>query len=106
MASGKLGSSDLPAGGAGTILYTVPASTVATVNIRIANRNPSSTKVRVAIGTGASPATTDYLEYDILVASNGILEDTGIVCSAGEKVWVYSDNANVSVRVHGFEEEA
>ena len=106
MASGKLGAADLPAGGVETLLYTVPASTVATVNIRIANRNTAAAKIRVAIGTGASPSATDYFDYDVSVPANGILEDTGIVCSSGEKVWVRSDVSNVSVRVHGFEEVA
>lgn len=103
MASGKLGTANLAAG-ADTTVYTVPASTVATINIRVANRNAAAAKVRVAIGTGASPDAADYIDYDILLAANGILEDTGIVCGAGEKIWVRSDVANVSVRVHGFEE--
>ena len=103
MASGKLGTANL-ASGADTLVYTVPANTRATVNIRIANRNAAAAKIRVAIGTGASPGAADYIDYDISLAANGILEDTGLVCSAGEKVWVRSDVANVSVRVHGFEE--
>ena len=103
MASGKLGSADLAAG-ADTLLYTVPASTVATLNIRITNRNSVPAKIRVAIGAGAAPAAADYIDYDVSVGASGILEDTGIVCGAGEKVWVRSDVANVSVRVHGFEE--
>lgn len=105
MAAGKLGAADLGAA-VDTLLYTVPASTVTTLNIRASNRNPSAIKVRIAIGTGGAPAAADYIDYDVAVAANGILEDTGIVCSAGEKVWVRSDLANVSVRVHGFEEAA
>lgn len=103
MASGKLGVANLAAG-ADTLIYTVPASAIATVNIRMANRNSSSVKIRVAIGTGASPAAADYIDYDVTIPANGILEDTGIVCSAGEKIWVRSDISNVTVRIHGFEE--
>lgn len=103
MTSGKLGTANLAAG-ADTLVYTVPASTVATVNVRVANRNAAAAKIRVAIGIGASPDAADYIDYDASVPANGILEDTGIVCSAGEKIWVTSDVANVSVRVHGFEE--
>lgn len=105
MASGKLGAADLAAA-ADTLLYTVPASTVSTLNIRVANRNAGQIKVRIAIGVAAAPAVTDYIDYDVVVGANGILEDTGIVCGAGEKVWVRSDLANVSVRIHGFEEAA
>ena len=103
MASGKLGTANLAAG-ADTLVYTVPASTVATVNVRVANRNTKAVKIRVAIGTGAAPDAADYIDYDISLAANGILEDTGLVCSAGEKVWVTSDVSNVIARVHGFEE--
>ena len=105
MASGKLGSADLTAT-TDTLLYTVPASSLATLNIRVANRNSTTVAIRVAIGTGTSPAGKDYIDYDLLVAANGVLEDSGIVCSAGEKVWAYSSMAGVSVRVHGFEEAA
>ena len=103
MASGKLGSANLAAG-ADTLVYTVPASTVATVNVRVANRNAAAAKIRVAIGTGENPTAADYIDYDISLAANGILEDTGLVCSAGEKVWVTSNVSNVTARVHGFEE--
>lgn len=103
MASGKLGAADLAAATA-TLLYTVPASTIATVNVRFANRNNVSTEIRLAIGTGASPTSTDYLSYEQTLPQNGIVEDTGIVCSAGEKVWAYATIAGVSVRVHGHEE--
>lgn len=104
MASGKLGAADIPAGGTWTLIYTVPASTVSTINVRFANRGDSACRVSLAIGRGASPANTDYLSYNQLLPANGIIEDTGVVCSAGENVWAISDVANVSVRVHGFEE--
>lgn len=103
MPSGKLGKADLAAN-TDTLLYTVPASKTATINIRIANRNATGIKIRVAIGEGASPAAADYIDYDLPVIANGMLEDTGVVCTAGEKIWVRSNLAAVSVRVHGFEE--
>lgn len=98
MATGKLGAANLAAG-ADTLLFT--AAENQTFNVRFANRNAAAIKVRVAIGTGGAPATTDYVDYDVTVPANGILEDTGLVCSIGEKVWARSDTANVSVRAHG-----
>ena len=98
MASGKLGSADLSAG-VDTLLFT--AAAVQTFNVRFANRNTTSVQIRVAIGTGASPAVADYVDYDVVVPANGILEDTGLVCSSGEKIWVRSSSANVSARAHG-----
>ena len=100
MASGKLGSADLPAGGADTLLFTAGV-TPQTFNVRFANRNGIAVKIRVAIGTGASPAAADYVDYDVSIPAYAILEDTGLVASSGEKVWARSDTANVSVRAHG-----
>lgn len=99
MASGKLGSADLAAA-TDTLLFT-SAVTPQVFNIRFANRNTNAVKVRVAIGTGASPAAADYIDYDLTVPGNGILEDLGQVASSGEKVWARSDTANVSVRAFG-----
>jgi len=99
MANGKLGSADLLAA-TDTLLFTAGV-TPQTFNIRFANRNATAVKVRVAIGTGEAPAMEDYVDYDVTVQPNGILEDTGMVSSSGEKVWVRSDTANVSVRAHG-----
>lgn len=102
MSSGKFGSANLSAN-VDTLLYTVPADKTATINIRFANRNGNNAYVRLAIGSGSSPAAADYVTYDEELAAFGILEDTGIVCSAGEKVWARSTLASVSVRVHGME---
>lgn len=99
MASGLLGKADLAAA-TDTLLFTAGV-TPQTFNVRFANRNATPVKVRVAIGTGASPAVADYVDYDVSILGNGILEDTGLVASSGEKVWVRSNTANVSVRAHG-----
>ena len=105
MPSGRLGKA-LLAATTQTLLYTVPALTVSTVNIRIANQGAAASKVRVAITEGGAPSADDYVTYDKSIAVGEIMEETGFVCSAGEQVYVYSNTANVSVRVHGFEEAA
>jgi len=99
MASGLLGKADLAAA-TDTLLFTAGA-TPQTFNVRFANRNTTAVKIRVAIGTGGAPAAADYVDYDVTIIANGILEDTGLVASSGEKVWARSDTANVSVRAHG-----
>jgi len=101
MATGFLGRANLAAA-TDTLLFTAGA-TPQTFNVRFANRNASPVKVRVAIGVagGGAPAVDEYVDYDVTVLANGILEDTGLVASSGEKVWVRSDTANVSVRAHG-----
>lgn len=105
MASGRLGKADLPAT-TNTLVYTVPDTTVATADIRITNRNGTVTLVRVAITSGGAPAASDWIEYDSRIEANGVLVNDKQVLSAGEKIYVYASQANVSVRIHGFEEAA
>lgn len=103
MANGKLGSAALTAN-TNTLIYTVPAGKTAMANIRFANTTGAGARIRVAIGSGASPNQTDYTAYDITIPANGVYEDTGFICGAGENVWAYSDAVGIVVRVHGIEE--
>lgn len=106
MSSGKLGSA-APAADTDTVVYTVPANTVASVNVAVVNRGAAVAAVRLAVALTGTPATDEYLEYDVQVpADGGVLERSAIVCGAGEKVVFYADSADCSVRVHGFEEDA
>lgn len=105
MASGILGQSSLSATTLTTV-YTVPASTLAVVNINIVNRSTSATAdVRVAIGT-AIPGVGEYIEFDATVPARGVLERTGIVMNAAKNVVVYTSTANCSVSVYGLEQSA
>jgi hypothetical protein len=105
MASGKLGAADIPAA-AYTTVYTVPADTVATLNLSLVNRGADPATVRVAITTEAGdPLDADFIEYDAVIpGAGGILERTALMAGAEEKVKIYSDVATISARVHGFEE--
>ncbi len=105
MASGKFGAADLVAA-TDTEICTVAAGKAATLSVCIANRGSAQVRVRVAISAEAAPAAADYIEYDTPIPANGVLERTGLVLSAGEKIFVRSDLATVSARVHGFDEEA
>jgi len=105
MATGKLGAEDLAAT-TNTVLYSAPASTLATLNLSICNRGAVNVKVRIAILDGAIGTLTDadYIEYDLNLAAQGVVERTGIVVSNLASVMIYSDTANVSAVCWGFEE--
>lgn len=103
MASGKLGSATLEAN-TDTTVYTVPASTVATLNVAIVNRGDAAAVVNVALAATATPDNADYVEFGVTIPAKGVLERTAIVAGAGERVVVRSSTADCSVRVHGFEE--
>lgn len=99
--SGKFGSASLAA----TTNTTVATFTTdATISINITNRTTTAIKIRLAIGTNATPAAADWINYDVEIPANGILERTGQAVSSGEMVVAYAAATGISVRVHGFEE--
>lgn len=104
MATGRLGTADLSATTV-TDVYTVPASTIASMNISVCNRNSTIAKVRLALSdTTVTQGADEYIEYDQAIPANGVLERTGIILDASKIVTAYSDSANVSVVVTGVEE--
>lgn len=86
-------------GGIDTLVYTMAADQ--TINIRWCNRNAAIAKIRLAITSGGAPAAGDYMDYDLTMQANGIVEDFGIRAYNGEKIYCRSDLSNVDVRVHG-----
>lgn len=103
MASGRLGTAKLAAD-TDTVVYTVPADTLATVNVNCCNTGTAAALVNIAIATTDVPADGDTFELATLRAAGGVVERTGIMLSAGERVVVRADTATVDVRVHGIEE--
>ena len=103
--TGRLGVVELAAT-TNTSVYQVATGLSATVSVSFLNRNVASATVRLALVDGAIGALVDedYIEFDVVIPPNGILERGGIVLSSEESVIVYSDVATVNVRVHGFEE--
>lgn len=103
MASGILGQSDLAAT-TNTTVYTVPASKVATFTVNCCNRSSNSVTVRLALASSGTPALSEWIEYDTAIPANGVLERTGLVAHAAERLVAYAGAANVSVSVYGFED--
>lgn len=106
MASGTLGQS-APSAVTNTTVYTVPASKVATFSVNILNRSLQfPCTVRLAICATSTPSNSEFIEFDVAIQPNGILERTGLVATAGKLVVAYVSLANVSVNIYGFEEAA
>ena len=102
MASGILGQS-APAATTYTTVYTVPSATTATFNVNIVNTGTSPVNVRLALAAGATPTSSEFVEYDVSLLASGVLERSGFVAQATKRVVVYSDIATVSVSVYGYE---
>ena len=103
MATGILGQAT-PVAATLTTVYTVPAAKVATFNVSIVNTSAVQVLVRLAIASTNTPTASEYIEYDTLLGVNEIIERTGIVANAAEKVIIYASIAGVSVSVYGYEE--
>ena len=105
MASGILGQA-APTATTNTTVYTVPASTLAVVNISVVNRGGSAATVRVALAAGSTPTDDEWIEYNTSVGSTSVLERTGVVLDATKNVVVYASSGDTSVSVYGLESAA
>ena len=102
MATGRLGIADLSAA-TNTTLYTVPANTFSVVTLSVVNRGSSAATIRISISASATPADSEYLEFDTSLTAKGVLERTGIVMDAGKLLVVRSNSASVNAVVYGIE---
>lgn len=105
MATGRLGVANLSAA-TNTTVYDCPDSTFAVVTLSICNRSASAATIQVAIclaATAATPDPSEYLEFDVSLAAKGVLERTGIVMAADQRLVVRSSAASVNAVVYGIE---
>ena len=101
MASGILGSRDGD-DTAGTV-YTVPSSTLAVVNINVANTSTSADDVIIYIcESGETPGTVNIID-SLSLGAKSTIERTNIVLEAASFVAVNS-SANTVTNVYGIEE--
>lgn len=102
MPTGRLGVADLAAA-TNTTLYTVPASTFSVVTVSVCNRGATAANVQIAVSATATPAASEYIEFDVSLAAKGVIERTGIVMDAGKFLVVRSNAINVNAVVYGIE---
>jgi len=98
--SGKLGALNLAAN-IDTVVYTAPSSTFAVTTINVVNRSGSTVTIRVAVSDADTPTAAEYIEYDVGIGPKGVLERTGVVVGADQRVVVRSSATDVNAVVYG-----
>lgn len=95
----------LPAANTLATLYEVPAGYRAVVNLGVCNRGTTAT-VRVAVSASATPAESEFIEFDTKLVANDVLERTALSMAAGQKLFISANSANVAFNAWGIEEVA
>jgi hypothetical protein len=82
-------------------VYTITED--GTLNFRFANRiaAPNNITMWICPPGSAAPTNADIVDPACLIAPNGILEDTGIVVSNGERIFCQATIAGISGRIMG-----
>jgi hypothetical protein len=89
-----------------TTLYTVPASTQAVCStLSVCNTSSNIITYRIAVRpSGASIATSQYLAYDVTLASNdAVMLTLGLSLGATDVVSVYASSASIAFSLFGSE---
>ena len=102
MATGRLGASALTSG-ADTTVYQCPSSTFTVLTVNVCNRGAADANIRIAVSSSGTPTTAEYIEYDVSLSGNGVLERTGLVLDAGKYLVVRASTNDISVVAYGIE---
>ena len=103
MATGRFGAYDLTANTAQSLAQGETDRFTA-CSISLCNRNNVAVKVGIAItDTVNSIALNEYIDKDVELLPNTVLERTGVAIKAGQYITVQADGARVSATAWGIE---
>ena len=102
MATGRLGIADLTAT-VNTTVYTCPSDKFTVASISVCNRGTQPTTIRLAVASLSTPTNAEYIEFDTELLPKNVLERTGIMLSADQKLVIRSTASTVSAVACGIE---
>ncbi|WP_219922959.1 hypothetical protein, partial [Klebsiella pneumoniae] len=70
------------------------------------NKGTVAAKVRVALTASATPAESEFIEFDVSLAATEVLERTALSLATGQKIVVQASAASVTFNAWGIEEVA
>jgi len=96
----------LPAANTLATLYQVPVGRRAVLNLSACNRGSTAAALRIALSAAATPANSEFIEFDLSLVATEVLERTALSLAAGQRVLVQANTAHVSFNAWGIEEIA
>ena len=92
-----------------TAIYSCPPGKRTIATLTLCNRTATTTKVRVALTSGAAPTDADWIEYDTPIPASGsvggsVLQLSGLALSAGQQIHARTSAAGVGATVVGLEQ--
>jgi hypothetical protein len=73
-------------------------------NVQIVNTNVAPAEIIIWVSSNKTPTIVDLLESKITLDSNAVFIRTNIIMSAGETIFVQSNQDNCVVRIDGYED--
>lgn len=103
MATGRL-YSPVQLGTGNTTIYNVPSGYYAVCNVSLTNTGTSAVTIQLAMSSGSTPGTAEWIEYGTTIVGKGVFERTGLVLQPGYYlVALASTGAVVNATVYGIE---
>lgn len=106
MAGKVFGQVAVPAN-ANTTVFTVAALKEASFAVNLCNTTTSPISIRmakVAAPAPAAPVDGEFVEYDVTIPANGVLERGGMVLTAGMRLVVRASAVGINATAWGYEE--
>lgn len=89
-----------------TLLYTCPASTVATKDVRFCETGGTAATLRLSKTTGGSIVAGEALLWEFPISANGLVLETKIYMVAGDKLYARASTGNIACNQSGPEDVA